>query len=421
MLGEVIGGDDVINSSVEGFSAFGFDGALYIGDVEDNDGYVTGGHDTIRGSNFPFIAERIVGDVDTNYTGGFLSGGADRLFGRAGQEFIAGDVYSLNGGTVIGGNDIIRAGEDSDLVAGDAFQSRPGFGLAMFNLTGGNDQIYGEGGNDWLIGDMWDLTEVDPASTLTGGNDRLYGGDGDDALYGDFGPSQGVLTAAGGNDTLDGGAGTDLLAGGVGNDTYVNPLGDTIVEAAGGGTDTVRSDAGFSLAGIAHVERLILTGTASVNGTGNELANLVTGNGGANRLRGLDGNDTIGGGGGNDTLEGGAGNDTLTGGSGGDLFRTTNAAAGTDRITDFQRGADRFDLGGGAFTSLVVAANGDTVLTHTGGKIRVEGISNLTLAQWNALVVPSGNSLAIGGDDGIAVVRSHGFALHPADADWMLA
>jgi Ca2+-binding RTX toxin-like protein len=42
--------------------------------------------------------------------------------------------------------------------------------------------------------------------------------------------------------TLDGGAGADAMAGGAGNDTYVRDnAGDTVTEAAGAGTDTVKS------------------------------------------------------------------------------------------------------------------------------------------------------------------------------------
>src|SRR5262245_3954896 len=68
-------------------------------------------------------------------------------------------------------------------------------------------------------------------------NDTLRGNGGHDTLYGDAG-----------NDLLDGGAGNDLLYGGAGNDTYVvNSASDVVTEAAGGGTDTVRSALGITL------------------------------------------------------------------------------------------------------------------------------------------------------------------------------
>ncbi|MCC6918884.1 MAG: M10 family metallopeptidase C-terminal domain-containing protein [Alphaproteobacteria bacterium] len=218
------------------------------------------------------------------------------------------------------------------------------------------------------------------ANTLTGngGNDTLAGNGGNDTLVG-----------GAGTDKMDGGGGVDRLEGGVGNDIYLNPTGDTIVEAAGtaNGNDTVQSNVAFSLAGgaTANIERLQLTGTGNIAGTGNALANFIQGNGGNNLIRGGTGKDSLEGGGGNDTLAGEGDNDKLTGGTGADLFRFANAGAGSDSITDFnQAQGDRFDLSGGTFTSATVS-NGNTVLHHTGGTIIVVGITNLTLNQWRAL------------------------------------
>ena len=92
----------------------------------------------------------------------------------------------------------------------------------------------------------------------------------------------------------------------------------------------------------ANVENLTLTGVDAINGTGNELANVLTGNTGANTLTG---------GAGNDTLDGGAGADILTGGLGDDLYIVDNigdqvveaAGAGTDTV---QSSVTR-DAGGG--------------------------------------------------------------------------
>ena len=110
-----------------------------------------------------------------------------------------------------------------------------------------------------------------------------------------------------------------------GNDTYiVDDLLDVVVEAAGGGTDTVETlMAALSIELMANVENLTYTGADAdpFIGTGNTLANVISGGDLADTLSGLDGNDTLNGGADNDTLIGGLGNDTLNGGAGADTMR----------------------------------------------------------------------------------------------------
>jgi Ca2+-binding RTX toxin-like protein len=109
-----------------------------------------------------------------------------------------------------------------------------------------------------------------------------------------------TLTGNSGNNLLDGGLGVDSMAGGLGNDTYVvDHIGDIVTELANAGTDTVNSSVTYALT--ANVENLTLTGTADLNGTGNELGNSLTGNSGNNLLDGGQGADTMAGGLGNDT------------------------------------------------------------------------------------------------------------------------
>ena len=57
-----------------------------------------------------------------------------------------------------------------------------------------------------------------------------------------------VITGNAGDNILDGAGGNDTLTGGKGNDLYVvNSVADKVVEAAGGGHDTVQSSVTFSL------------------------------------------------------------------------------------------------------------------------------------------------------------------------------
>lgn len=202
--------------------------------------------------------------------------------------------------------------------------------IENLTLTGsGTVSATGNSGNNTLTGNGY-------ANTLTGGggDDILNGGSGNDILYG-----------GDGHDTLDGGYGNDTMTGGAGDDIYyVNSAGDTITENASEGTDSVFSSVTWTLG--ANVENLTLT--ATVNGTGNSLANILTGNGGANTLTGGDGNDTLYGAAGVDTLYGGNDNDLLIGGAGNDIlwgeagadtfWFDSTSLGGIDTVKDFSIG-----------------------------------------------------------------------------------
>lgn len=199
--------------------------------------------------------------------------GNDVVFGGDGNDAIFAE----------GGNDVVFGGAGNDLISG-------GWGNDVLSGDDGDDQIYGESGNDALFG--------------RDGNDELAGMDGNDLLDGGLG-----------NDLLDGGAGDDEMTGGAGDDTYiVDSIGDTVIELANEGVDTVKSAINYTLA--ATLENLTLTGTSALNGTGNAQDNVLIGNSAANTLIGLDGNDR---------LDGGAGADTLIGGTGDDVYIVDNA------------------------------------------------------------------------------------------------
>jgi len=185
-------------------------------------------------------------------------------------------------------------------------------------------------------------------------------------------PTTGADTLSGldGADTLNGGAGADRMEGGAGSDVYyVDVSGDQVIEtlsgSAGGAVDKVISTASFTLG--ANVERLTLSGSAAIDGTGNGLDNVIYGNGGANRLNGLAGGDIISASSGNDTINGGAGADTLTGGSGADRFVFARGEAAGDVIKDFALG-DIIQLTGyGAGSTLTKVAGSATDWLITDG------------------------------------------------------
>jgi Ca2+-binding RTX toxin-like protein len=129
---------------------------------------------------------------------------------------------------------------------------------------------------------------------------------------------------------LNGGTGSDNLIGGAGNDTYVvDATGDSIIEIANEGIDTVQSSVTYTLG--AEVENLTLTGNSTLSGTGNILDNALTGNSANNTLTGYAGHDTLNGGAGADTLRGGLGNDLYIVDNTGDKV-TENTNEGTDTV-----------------------------------------------------------------------------------------
>lgn len=184
-------------------------------------------------------------------------------------------------------------------------------------------------------GTVWDSAwlhahTVLPDKVLTGtpGNDTLLGGIGNDTLYGLRGAD--TLDGAEGNDLLDGGAGADVMRGGKGSDTYiVDDLGDTATDdgyADGWVQDVNVVKASVSFALSDNLQELHLTGSADIDGTGNDADNVILGNAGNNVLRGAPedasqwSSDWLDGGAGNDTLFGSVGNDTLIGGGGADIL-----------------------------------------------------------------------------------------------------
>ncbi|MCW9679746.1 VWD domain-containing protein [Dolichospermum planctonicum UHCC 0167] len=241
-----------------------------------------------------------------------------------------------------------------------------------------------------------------------------------------------TLNGEDGNDTLNGGTGIDTLIGGAGNDIYVvDTTTDVITEVASQGTDTVQSSVTFTLANVATVENLTLTGTTAINGTGNTGNNILTGNGGNNTLNGGDGNDTLIGGDGNDTLygedgndtiSGGVGSDAITGGLGTDRFVYSNFSdsllAAPDRIIDFNPGeSDRIALTS-LPTTLFNAGIFSTATTLNAAAIAAYQDANPNLAGTQSLT--ANQAVFFGWNDGTYLSVNDGLSAFNSSSDLLI-
>ncbi len=214
-----------------------------------------------------------------------------------------------------------KGGKGSDVIVGNDLDNTFDGGNGADTISGGNgnDVIGGGNGADVLNGDDGD-------DTLSGNNgpDTLNGGDGVDTLIG-----------GNGDDWLDGGLDGDWLAGGLGDDTYfVDDSGDSITEFFGEGSDSVFTTVSFALRDHSQfLEKLTLTGSDDIDGTGNGRVNTITGNDGDNILNGAWHNDTLIGGAGNDTFLDDQGSDRFIGGLGDDVYFVDDAG---DRIVEYE-------------------------------------------------------------------------------------
>ena len=326
----------------------------------------TAGPDILRGTP---TADSMVGNA-----------GDDVLMGAAGNDNMAGglgnDIYVVeNAGDVV--TEAAGAGTGTDVVLSEVtyvltanVENLTLIGTAAINGTGntlanvltgnnganilnggtGADSMAAGLGNDTYVVDVAGdvVTEAVGAGTDTvhSGITYVLGTNLENLML----TGTAAINATGNtlNNVLTGNSAANILTGGLGNDTYVVGAGDTVVEAAAAGTDTVNSALTYALG--ANVENLRLTGTTAINGTGNALANVLTGNSAAN------------------TLFGDVGADNLTGGAGSDLFDFNTigesgiGSGARDVITDFLS-SDRIDLTG--IDANIIAA-GDNAFSFIG-------------------------------------------------------
>jgi hypothetical protein len=183
------------------------------------------------------------------------------------------------------------------------------------------------------------------------------------------------------------------LSGSLQVDNTVSP--ESVVEEAGGGTDTVLSSITYELP--ENVENLTLTGTSDIDGTGNTLANVVTGNSGNNVLDGAGGADALAGGDGDDALQvpdlsfasiyGGGGTDTLRLAGAGLVLDFT--ALANDKV----QGIEKLDITGTGNNTVKLALSDVLDLSDTSNQLAIDGNGGDTVnlvGQWTPGAVAGG-------------------------------
>lgn len=284
-----------------------------------------------------------------------LSGGAgnDRLDGGAGADSLAGGA----------GDDVFIVDSVADSVTESAGE--------------GNDTVYSSVSIAALFSAVENLFLTGSANLSATGNDAA------NVISGNNGVN--ILSGGGGNDTLSGGRGADQISGGLGDDVYLAESDDILIEASGGGTDTVYTAVSLKLP--ANIENLILTGSGNISGTGSADANTIYGNAG------------------NNTLDGGGGADTLIGGSGNDTYVTD----GGDTITELANGGT--DTIRSSVTLTLAAQVENLALT---GAAHIDGTGN-GLA--NSLTGNAGNNQLDGGSGADTLAGGMGDDTYLTDGD----
>ena len=202
------------------------------------------------------------------------------------------------------GNDLITGGALNETLYGYAGNDTIDGGAGADTMIGaiGDDVYYVDNSNDVIVevGSQGTDSVFASASFILNANVENLTLTGSASIYGFGNNFDNMITGNSGDNIIDGGAGADTMTGGAGNDIYVvDNVGDMVVENALSGNDGVYSSISYTLA--ANVEGLALTGSASINGTGNSLNNTIYGNNANNVLDGAAGADTLIGCAGNDT------------------------------------------------------------------------------------------------------------------------
>ena len=337
------------------------------------------GNDAINGTGNDYD-NLIVGNDAVNYL--FGGAGNDVLRGGGGDDILFGELGddTLEGGA---GNDVLRGGDGNNLLKGGT----------------GNDTYYIEQPGDVIVENAGE--GIDDVIVYLSQGTYTLAANVENVALGTYWENVNLtgnalanhITGGSGNNIIDGGAGADHMIGGQGNDTYyVDNAGDVIEENPFEGDELVYASFSYTLS--ANLEHLTLIGGAAINGTGNNVSNIITGNNAANSLYGMDGYDQLFGGGGNDWIDGGTMSDYMSGGDGNDVLIVDDTGdwaeggAGRDRVeasVTYILGADVEDL----------TLTGTAVINGTGNALSNHIIGNINN---NVLSGGDGGDVLWGGD-----------------------
>jgi Ca2+-binding RTX toxin-like protein len=278
----------------------------------------------------------------------------------------------------LGGNDNLSL--DESLGALPAANLFGGAGNDTAGSGSSDDQIFGQSGNDILLGRSgFDL--------LFGGadNDTLTGGDADDQVFGESSDDRLIWNPGDDGDLFEGGSGTDTVE--------VNGGGGAEVFSITANGQRVRFDrldpAPFAI-DIGTSENLVLNangGDDRISATGNLAALIqltIDGGAGNDTILGGNGKDVLLGGDGNDFIDGNQGDDVAFLGAGDDVFQW-DPGDGSD-VVEGQDGTDTMLFNGsGGDENFDVAANGGRALFFRNlGNITMD-LNDVETIQLNAL------------------------------------